>query len=165
MESWFLPLLDKGGALSNIIKFVKTKHPERVETLNTNQVTTHPPSSLDFIICRSCTVIFSLFLALAALVLSCFFGHSLQALLFFHTGSLLLAVHFYQLTRAAPLIPSTALGVLLLILSSILAYAGKSQRVSSFRASPFYSFACIWSALPTGLSKLWQPCQTINPFS
>lgn len=61
-------------------KFVKTKHPERVETLDTNQVTTHPPSSLDFIICRSCTVIFSLFLALAALVLSCFFGHSLQAL-------------------------------------------------------------------------------------
>ncbi|XP_026704639.1 uncharacterized protein LOC113480217 isoform X1 [Athene cunicularia] len=39
-------------------------------------------------------------------------------------GSLLLAVHFYSLPRAAPLIPNTALGVLLLILSSLLAYAG-----------------------------------------
>lgn len=70
-----------------------------------------------------------------------FFGQSLQALSFFpppwsHTGSLLLAVHFYSLPRAAPLIPSTALGVLLLILSSLLAYAGKTRSMASFKASP-----------------------------
>lgn len=82
-----------------------------------------------------------------------------------HTGSLLLAVHFYSLPRAAPLIPSTALGVLLLILSSLLAYAGKTQRVATFEASPFSGFACIWSALPTGLHKRWQPCQTTDSFS
>lgn len=156
-------------------KFLKSRHPERGETLDTNQVTTPPPpeplpSSLDFIICRSGTVIFSLFPALATLVLSCFGGQSLQALSPFppplsHTGSLLLAVHFYSVPRAVPLIPSTALGVLLLILSSLLAYAGKTRRVASFKSSPFYIFACIWSALPTGLYKPWQPCQTTDSFS
>ena len=132
----------------------------------------HPPtpSSLDFIMCRSCAGFFSLFPAFATLVLSWFFGQSLQARSFFppplsYTGSLLLAVHFYSLPRAAPLIPSTALGVLLLILSSLLAYAGKTRRVASFKASPFYSFACIWSALPRGLYKPWQPCQTTDSFS
>lgn len=92
-----------------------------------------------------------------------FRGQSLQALSLFppplsHTGSLLLAVHFYSLPRAAPVIPSTALGILLLILSSLLAYAGKTRRVASFKASPSYSFTSIWSALPTGLYELCQSC-------
>ncbi|KFQ72443.1 hypothetical protein N335_00971, partial [Phaethon lepturus] len=50
--------------------------------------------------------------------------HSSIGLLGISAGSLLLAVHFYSFPRAAPLIPSTALGVLLLILSSLLAYTG-----------------------------------------
>ncbi|XP_068008360.1 uncharacterized protein [Melanerpes formicivorus] len=50
--------------------------------------------------------------------------HSSIGLLGISSGSLLLAVHFYSLPRAAPLIPSTTLGVLLLMLSSLLAYAG-----------------------------------------
>lgn len=63
-------------------------------------------------------------------------GQSLQALSLFppplsHAGSLLLAVHFYSSLRAAPVIPSTALGILLLILSSLLAYAGKTRKAAS----------------------------------
>ncbi|NXG07680.1 YRDC protein, partial [Sakesphorus luctuosus] len=50
--------------------------------------------------------------------------HSCIALLGIAAGSLLLAVHFYSPPRAAPLIPSTALGVFLLILSALLAYTG-----------------------------------------
>lgn len=95
-----------------------------------------------------------LFPALATLVLSWFGGQIYK--LFFSppplslTGALLLAVHFYSLPRAAPLIPSTALGVLLLVLSSLLAYAGKTQGVASFKASSCYSFACTWSAFQQG---------------
>ncbi|NXC90936.1 YRDC protein, partial [Cercotrichas coryphoeus] len=63
----------------------------------------------------------------------------------FPTGSLLLAVHFYSSPRAAPLIPSTALGVLLLLLSPLLAYAG-------IRRSP-------------GSSSLLAPlCLALSPF-
>ncbi|XP_064015806.1 uncharacterized protein LOC135184144 [Pogoniulus pusillus] len=49
--------------------------------------------------------------------------HSSIGLLGISSGSLLLAVHFYSSPRAVPLIPSTTLGVLLLMLSSLLAYA------------------------------------------
>ncbi|NWS59332.1 SUA5 synthase, partial [Chunga burmeisteri] len=78
-------------------------------------------------------------------------GQSLQALSSFppplsHTGSLLLAVHFYSLPRAAPLIPSTALGVLLLILSSLLAYAGirRSLRNASLFLSLCLTISAFW---------------------
>ncbi|KYO45055.1 hypothetical protein Y1Q_0007362 [Alligator mississippiensis] len=50
--------------------------------------------------------------------------HHSIGLLGISAGSLLLAVHSYSFTRPAPLIPSTALGVLLFVLSAILAYAG-----------------------------------------
>lgn len=99
-----------------------------------------------------------LFPALATLVLSWFWGQIYKFFLspppLSLTGALLLAVHFYSLPRAAPLIPSTALGVLLLVLSSLLAYAGKTQGVASFKASPCYSFAHTWSAFPQGCKYL-----------
>ncbi|KFP17524.1 hypothetical protein Z169_04865, partial [Egretta garzetta] len=63
--------------------------------------------------------------------------HSSIGLLGIPAGSLLLAAHFYSLPRAAPLIPSTALGVLLLMLSSLLAYSG--IRRSLRNASLFFS--------------------------
>ncbi|NXE51950.1 SUA5 synthase, partial [Casuarius casuarius] len=61
-------------------------------------------------------------------------------------GSLLLAVHFYTLSRAAPLIPSTALGILLLILSSLLAYAGirRSLRNASLFLSLCLTISVFW---------------------
>ncbi|NXX98640.1 SUA5 synthase, partial [Centropus bengalensis] len=61
-------------------------------------------------------------------------------------GSLLLAVRFYSLPRAAPLIPSTALGVLLLILSSLLAYAGirTSRRIASVFLTLCLTISVFW---------------------
>ncbi|NXK85667.1 YRDC protein, partial [Formicarius rufipectus] len=61
-------------------------------------------------------------------------------------GSLLLAVHFYSSPRAAPLIPSTALGVLLLILSALLAYAGirRSPGNASLLASLCLTISAFW---------------------
>ncbi|NXY21259.1 YRDC protein, partial [Atrichornis clamosus] len=61
-------------------------------------------------------------------------------------GSLLLAVHFYSSARAAPLIPSTALGVLLLILSALLAYAGirRSLRNGSLLVSLCLALSAFW---------------------
>ncbi|NXD30657.1 YRDC protein, partial [Spelaeornis formosus] len=47
------------------------------------------------------------------------------------TGSLLLAVHFYSSPRAAPLLPSTTLGLLLLLLAALLAYAGIRRSLSN----------------------------------
>ncbi|KFQ06262.1 hypothetical protein N330_14177, partial [Leptosomus discolor] len=72
--------------------------------------------------------------------------HSSIALLGISAGSLLLAVHFYSLPRAAPLIPSTALGVLLLILSSLLAYAGirRSLRNASLFLSLCLTISVFW---------------------
>ncbi|NXY10629.1 YRDC protein, partial [Pteruthius melanotis] len=63
------------------------------------------------------------------------------------TGSLLLAVHFYSSPRAAPLIPSTALGVLLLILSALLAYAGKTWGLgnASLLVSLCLTLSAFWS--------------------
>ncbi|NXE26656.1 SUA5 synthase, partial [Ardeotis kori] len=63
--------------------------------------------------------------------------HSSIGLLGISAGSLLLAVHFYSFPRAAPLIPSTALGVLLLILSALLAYTGVRRSLGN--ASLFLS--------------------------
>ncbi|NWW77593.1 YRDC protein, partial [Climacteris rufus] len=77
-------------------------------------------------------------------------GPSLQALcaspLPCPTGSLLLAVHFYSSPRAAPLIPSTALGVLLLILSALLTYAGirRSLRNGSLLVSLCLTLSAFW---------------------
>ncbi|NXE42139.1 YRDC protein, partial [Ptilorrhoa leucosticta] len=61
-------------------------------------------------------------------------------------GSLLLAVHFYSSPRAAPLIPSTALGVLLLILSALLAYAGirRSLRNASLLVPLCLTLSSFW---------------------
>ncbi|NXU53615.1 SUA5 synthase, partial [Turnix velox] len=61
-------------------------------------------------------------------------------------GSLLLAVHFYSSSRASPLIPSTALGVLLLILSSLLAYTGirRSLRNASLFLSLCLTVSVFW---------------------
>ncbi|NXB71352.1 YRDC protein, partial [Donacobius atricapilla] len=62
-------------------------------------------------------------------------------------GSLLLAVHFYSSPRASPLIPSTALGVLLLVLSALLAYAGirRSLRNASLLVSLCLTLSAFWS--------------------
>ncbi|KFQ20067.1 hypothetical protein N331_04561, partial [Merops nubicus] len=72
--------------------------------------------------------------------------HPSAGLLGISTGSLLLAVHFYGVARAAPLIPSTALGVLLLILSSLLAYAGirRSPRDASLFLTLCLSTSVFW---------------------
>lgn len=94
-----------------------------------------------------------------------FFGHSLQAPSLFppplsHTGSLLLAVHFYSSLRAAPVIPSTALGILLLILSSLLAYAGKTRKAASFWASPsiaLHVFGLLCQRVCTNCGSLARP--------
>ncbi|NXC53957.1 YRDC protein, partial [Aleadryas rufinucha] len=72
--------------------------------------------------------------------------HSCVGLLGIAAGSLLLAVHFYSSPRAAPLIPSTALGVLLLILSALLAYAGirRSLGDASVLASLCLTLSAFW---------------------
>ncbi|NWR90535.1 YRDC protein, partial [Furnarius figulus] len=72
--------------------------------------------------------------------------HSCIGLLGISAGSLLLAVHFYSSPRAAPLIPSTALGVLLLILSALLAYAGirRSPRNGSLLPSLCLTISVFW---------------------
>ncbi|XP_010001787.1 PREDICTED: uncharacterized protein LOC104393957 [Chaetura pelagica] len=69
-----------------------------------------------------------------------------SALLGLAAGSLLLAVHFYSLPRATPLIPSTALGVLLLILSALLAYAGvwRSPRRAPLLLSLCLTVSVLW---------------------
>lgn len=153
------------GALSNMIqfKFLTSRHPGRCETSDANQVTT---LSLLFIIYRCFAGAFSLSLAPVTLALIwCFFGHSLQAPSLFppplsHTGSLLLAVHFYSSLRAAPVIPSTALGILLLILSSLLAYAGKTRKAASFWASPsiaLHVFGLLCQRVCTNCGSLARP--------
>ncbi|NWT92118.1 YRDC protein, partial [Urocynchramus pylzowi] len=73
--------------------------------------------------------------------------HSCIGLLGISAGSLLLAVHFYSSARAAPLIPSTALGVLLLTLSALLAYAGirRSLRNASLLVSLCLTLSALWS--------------------
>ncbi|NWW08999.1 SUA5 synthase, partial [Oreocharis arfaki] len=72
--------------------------------------------------------------------------HSCVGLLGISAGSLLLAVHFYSSPGAAPLIPSTALGVLLLILSALLAYAGirRSLRNASLLVSLCLTLSAFW---------------------
>ncbi|XP_009937220.2 uncharacterized protein LOC104333417 [Opisthocomus hoazin] len=72
--------------------------------------------------------------------------HSTIGLLGISAGSLLLAVHFYSLPRAAPLIPSTALGVLLLVPSSLLVYAGirRSLRNASLFLSLCLTISVFW---------------------
>ncbi|XP_074003594.1 uncharacterized protein [Numenius arquata] len=72
--------------------------------------------------------------------------HSSIGLLGISAGSLLLAVHFYSVPRASPLIPSTALGVLLLILSSLLAYTGirRSLRNASLFLSLCLTISVLW---------------------
>uniref|UniRef100_A0A8C3KNS9 Threonylcarbamoyl-AMP synthase n=1 Tax=Calidris pygmaea TaxID=425635 RepID=A0A8C3KNS9_9CHAR len=72
--------------------------------------------------------------------------HSSIGLLGISAGSLLLAVHFYSAPRASSLIPSTALGVLLLILSSLLAYAGirRSLRNASLFLSLCLTISVFW---------------------
>ncbi|NWV14348.1 YRDC protein, partial [Ptilonorhynchus violaceus] len=72
--------------------------------------------------------------------------HSCIGLLGISAGSLLLAVHFYSSPRAAPLIPSTALGVLLLILSALLAYSGirRSLRNASLLVSLCLTLSAFW---------------------
>ncbi|XP_032052285.1 uncharacterized protein LOC116494479 [Aythya fuligula] len=72
--------------------------------------------------------------------------HYSIGLLGISAGSLLLAVHFYSIPSAAPVVPSTALGVLLLILSSLLAYAGirRSQRDASLFLSLCLTISVFW---------------------
>ncbi|XP_064283341.1 uncharacterized protein LOC135304646 [Passer domesticus] len=73
--------------------------------------------------------------------------HSCIGLLGISAGSLLLAVHFYSSPRATPLIPSTALGVLLLVVSALLAYAGirRSLRNASLLVSLCLTLSALWS--------------------
>ncbi|NWV01068.1 SUA5 synthase, partial [Upupa epops] len=72
--------------------------------------------------------------------------HSSIGLLGISAGSLLLVVHFYSFPRAAPLIPTTALGVLLLIVSSLLAYAGirRSLRHASLFLTLCLTISVFW---------------------
>ncbi|XP_067387446.1 uncharacterized protein [Emydura macquarii macquarii] len=72
--------------------------------------------------------------------------HYSIGLLGISSGSLLLAVHSYSFTRPAPLIPSTALGVLLLIISALLAYAGvqKTLRNASLFVSLCLTISVLW---------------------
>ncbi|NXM70502.1 YRDC protein, partial [Serilophus lunatus] len=72
--------------------------------------------------------------------------HSCIGLLGISAGSLLLAVHFYTSPGAAPLIPSTALGILLLIFSALLAYAGirRNLRNSSLLLSLYLTVSMFW---------------------
>ncbi|XP_048369636.1 uncharacterized protein LOC125442380 [Sphaerodactylus townsendi] len=74
--------------------------------------------------------------------------HGAVGLLAIAAGSLLLAVHFYSFTRPTPLIPSTALGVLLLILSLLLAYTGVRKTFQD--ASVFVSLCLTVSVLWCG---------------
>ncbi|XP_029463300.1 uncharacterized protein LOC115094412 [Rhinatrema bivittatum] len=64
-------------------------------------------------------------------------------------GSLLLAVNYYDLASAAPLIPSTALGTLLLIVAALLAYAGirKSQERFSLFVSLCLTISALWASV------------------
>ncbi|XP_061454353.1 uncharacterized protein LOC133371200 isoform X1 [Rhineura floridana] len=61
-------------------------------------------------------------------------------------GSLLLAVRFYSSTRPTALLPSTALGVLLVVLSPLLAYAGvrKSLQNASLFVSLCLTVSVLW---------------------
>ncbi|NXR24080.1 YRDC protein, partial [Cinclus mexicanus] len=63
------------------------------------------------------------------------------------TGSLLLAVHFYSSPGVTSLIPSTALGVLLLLLSALLAYAGirRNLRNGSLLVPLCLTLSAFWS--------------------
>ncbi|XP_039587169.1 uncharacterized protein LOC120512669 [Passer montanus] len=73
--------------------------------------------------------------------------HSCIGLLGISAGSLLLAVHFYSSPRATPLIPSTALGILLLVVSALLAYAGirRSLRNASLLVALCLTLSALWS--------------------
>ncbi|CAM4614762.1 unnamed protein product [Caretta caretta] len=62
------------------------------------------------------------------------------------SGSLLLAVYSYSFTSPAPLIPSTTLGVLLFVISALLAYAGVQK---SLRSAPLFKSLCLT------ISVLW----------
>ncbi|XP_062998147.1 uncharacterized protein LOC134409364 [Elgaria multicarinata webbii] len=74
--------------------------------------------------------------------------HQSVGLLSVAAGSLLLAVHFYSSTRLTPLLSSTALGVLLVLLSLLVGYAG--VRKSLQNASLFVSLCLTISALWCG---------------
>ncbi|XP_053811769.1 uncharacterized protein LOC128795210 [Vidua chalybeata] len=73
--------------------------------------------------------------------------HSCIGLLGISAGSLLLAVHLYSSPRATPLIPSMALGVLLLLVSALLVYAGirRSLRNASLLVSLCLTLSALWS--------------------
>ncbi|XP_037979119.1 uncharacterized protein LOC119695203 [Motacilla alba alba] len=73
--------------------------------------------------------------------------HSCIGLLGISAGSLLLAVRFYSSPRAAPLIPNTALGALLLLVSALLAYAGirRSLRNASLLVALCLTLSALWS--------------------
>ncbi|XP_074864239.1 uncharacterized protein LOC142020382 [Carettochelys insculpta] len=62
------------------------------------------------------------------------------------SGALLLAVHAYSFTSPAPLIPSTALGILLFVISALLAYSGvqKSLRNSSLFVTLCLTISVLW---------------------
>ncbi|XP_042310231.1 uncharacterized protein LOC121923654 [Sceloporus undulatus] len=61
-------------------------------------------------------------------------------------GSLLLCVHFYSVTCPKPLLPGTALGVLLLLFSSLVGYAGiqKTLHGSSLFVSLCLAISALW---------------------
>ncbi|NWU20728.1 YRDC protein, partial [Dyaphorophyia castanea] len=92
------------------------------------------------------------------------------ALLGIAAGSLLLAVHFYSSPRASPLIPSTALGVLLLVLSALLAYAGirRSPRNASLLLALCLTLSASWCGygvilLLAGQGVLAEPGDALVP--
>ncbi|XP_007669772.2 uncharacterized protein LOC100084527 [Ornithorhynchus anatinus] len=72
--------------------------------------------------------------------------HHSVGLLGISAGSLLLTVNSYTFTREVPLIPSTAVGVLLVVLAALLAYAGVRR---SRKSTPLFVSLCL------AISMLW----------
>ncbi|KAJ7310357.1 hypothetical protein JRQ81_007267 [Phrynocephalus forsythii] len=72
--------------------------------------------------------------------------HQSAGLLSIAAGSLLLVVHFYSFTRPTPLLSPTALGGLLLMLSSLVGYAGvrKTFQEASLFATTCLTFSVLW---------------------
>ncbi|XP_068105753.1 uncharacterized protein [Hyperolius riggenbachi] len=79
-------------------------------------------------------------------------------------GSFLLAIQHYSTAAAAPIIPPSALGILLLILAAVLAYTGvrKIQGDASLWVSFFWTVSAMWCG--TGVNLLLKGNDVISIF-
>ncbi|XP_069842894.1 uncharacterized protein [Dendropsophus ebraccatus] len=68
-------------------------------------------------------------------------------------GSLLLSIQYYSIGASAPLIPPTALGILLLILAAVLGYAGirKVRGDVSLWVTLYWTVSALWSGYGVNL--------------